>query len=104
VAVRLVTDGKTVFGVFYGAGAVPSLDQNRIFAKWLQKKVVFRTKDSTWGEGARAYGPDRVQIPVPAGTGAKGRFEVYAEDGRTVLYRSPEVTVRAGEIWQFSRR
>src|SRR5215213_9913663 len=32
--------GSRVLGALYGAGAASSLDANRIFARWLQKKVV----------------------------------------------------------------
>ena len=45
VAVGFVTQGDKLLGVLYGASAVESLDQNQIFARWLQKKVV--VKDSS---------------------------------------------------------
>ena len=38
VAVGFVTKSDRLLGVLYGAGAVASLDQNQIFARWLQKK------------------------------------------------------------------
>lgn len=102
VAIGWVTDGKTVFGCLYGAGAVPGLNQNRIFAKWLQKRVVFVSDDGAVIGDERANGPDRVRFTVPAG-GARGHFEVYAEDGKTLLYRGSSVTVRPGEVWRFRR-
>jgi hypothetical protein len=99
VAVGWVGDGDAVYGVLYGAGPVPSLDRNRIFAKWLQKRVVFRTKDGILAGEVFADGPDRVRLAVPPG-GATGHFEVFAEDGLTSLHRSAELKVHAGDIWQ----
>lgn len=101
VAVGWVCDEARVYGVLYGAGAVGQLNENRIFAKWLQKRLVFQTADGSLGDEALASGPDRVRLPVPP-EGSQGRFEVYAEDGQTLLHRGPEVTLRPGEIWELA--
>jgi hypothetical protein len=99
VAVGLVTDGKRPLGVLYGAGAVPSLDHNRIFARWLQKRVRFVTDAGDVAEEGRAKGPSRFTFPLSKET--QGRFIIESEDGVTRLYTGPEVTVKPGEVWRF---
>ncbi len=92
--------GRKLLGVLYGAGPVPSLDQNRIHARWLQKRVVFVAVDGTRIGGTRSLGPDRQLLPFPASGTVRGKFEVYAEDGQTLLGTSPEQAVRAGQTFQ----
>lgn len=87
VAVGWVTRGNRVLGFLYGAGAVPELNRNRIFGRWLQKRVVFVASDGTRYEPSSALGPDRQIIKVPKDM--DGTFEVYAEDGVTLLGKSP---------------
>lgn len=43
VSVGLVVseDGARLLGALYGAGTASTLDQNRIFAAWLQRQVLF---------------------------------------------------------------
>ena len=89
VAIGWVTRGNRVMGFLYGAGAVGSLDRNRIFGRWLQKKVVFVASDGTRYEPSAAIGPDRQVINIPQGKELDGTFEVYAEDGVTLLGKSP---------------
>ena len=89
VAIGWVTRGNRVLGLLYGAGAVPGLDRNRIFGRWLQKKVVFVASDGTRYEPSAALGPDRQIIKVAHGNQLDGTFEVYAEDGVTLLGKSP---------------
>jgi hypothetical protein len=89
VAIGWVTRGNRVLGFLYGAGAVGSLDHNRIFGRWLQKKVVFVASDGTRYEPSSAMGPDRQIIKIPQGKELDGTFEVYAEDGVTLLGKSP---------------
>jgi hypothetical protein len=101
VAVGFVTDKNTIYGVLYGAGAVSSLDKNRIFAKWLQKKVVFLTEDGLKLEANAAYGPDRVLLSLPEGRTVSGRFHIYAEDGTTLLSTSETMTLTQGQVWRF---
>ena len=99
-----VTDATRLYGSLYGAGAPSSLNQNRIFATWLQKKVVFTaTSGTTIGtSGNQSYGPDRQQVATSAiqsvGT---GRFSVYDTDGVSLLYVSPVLTLRKGDVWQY---
>lgn len=88
VAIGWVTRGNRVMGFLYGAGAVGSLDRNRIFGRWLQKKVVFVEADGTRYEPTSALGPDRQIVKIPQGKELDGTFEVYAEDGVTLLGKS----------------
>lgn len=99
VAVGWVVDHNRVLGFLYGAGAVPELNRNRIWARWLQKKVVFVASDGTRREGARALGPDRQIIDIREGESIRGRFIVYAEDGSTQLLESAECTLVPGAIY-----
>ena len=99
VAVGIVTDGVAVYGVLYGAGAVPALNENRLFARWLQKRVVFEAEDGAAWESGQALGPERLLLAAPTQP-TTGRFRAYAEDGRTLLYASPPVAVAAGQTWR----
>jgi hypothetical protein len=101
VAVGWVCEGPRLLGVLYGAGAVPGLNRNRIFARWLQKRIVFTAEDGTRFEGMEAMGPDRVLIPLPLES-VTGRFEVYAEDGVTRLGDSVPATIASGGIVQLT--
>lgn len=56
--------GRRLLGVLYGAGAKPSLDQNRLFARWLQPRIVIRTADGRTLSGSHARGPARQLIPM----------------------------------------
>lgn len=90
VAVGVVVSDNTVQGLLYGAGAAGSLDQNRIFARWLQKKLVFNGKITAAG----AYGPDRqrfVNLPT-----THGKLTLYAEDGLSPLATSEELSLEPG--------
>lgn len=85
VAIGWVVRGNRVLGYLYGACPVPSVDRNRIYARWLQKEVVFVGEDGTRYEAKRSLGPDRQIIQAPGGKVIGGHFEVYAEDGTTLL-------------------
>jgi hypothetical protein len=85
VAIGCVRRGNRFLGYLYGAGAVPELNRNRIFARWLQRKVVYVASDGSRHEPVEAMGFDRQRILLPEGTPAEGHFEVYAEDGVTRL-------------------
>ena len=103
VAVGLVQDGKRLHGALYGAGAVSSLDHNRIFAEWLQKKVIFTNTAVRWGDVERAKGPDEVDVlTAEAASVETGRFEIYDTDGVRLLYRSPKVTMRSGDVFRYA--
>ncbi len=101
VAIGWVVDGDRVLGCLYGAGAVPALNENRLFAKWLQKRVVFATENGATYEADAAMGPDAQRISLPQGAHS-GAFHVYAEDGTTLLFSSETVTIRSGETWSVS--
>lgn len=96
VAIGWITRGNRVLGLLYGAGAVGSLDHNRIFGRWLQKKVVFVASDGTRYEPTAATGPDRQSIKIPQGKELHGTFEIYAEDGVTLLGKSPAKVTPSG--------
>ncbi|MCK5861965.1 MAG: hypothetical protein KAH38_05740, partial [Candidatus Hydrogenedentes bacterium] len=81
VALGWVVEENRLLGVLYGAGAVPELNRNRIFARWLQKKVVFTSEDGTRCEPMGATGPDRQLISIPEGVVPTGTLQVFAEDG-----------------------
>ena len=98
VAVGWVVDKQRVLGFLYGAGEIPSLDRNRIFARWLQKKVAFIADDGTRYEPTAALGPDRQMLAVPRDKEITGNFIVYAEDGTTELFRSAG-TLASGAVF-----
>lgn len=103
VAVGWVVQNQRVLGFLYGAGEVPSLDRNRIFARWLQKKVVLIADDGTRYEPAAALGPDRQIITVPRDKEVKGNLIVYAEDGSTELMKC-EGTFASGTVHELYTR
>lgn len=80
-----VVDGDRLLGYLYGAGADVGICSNRIFASWVQKKVVFVAEDGRRFEGTQAIGPDRQLIPAPLEGEMLGFFEIYDEDGITRL-------------------
>lgn len=102
VAVGWVVDGDRVLGVLYGAGAVPQLNRNRIFARWLQRRVVFISDDGTRCEPLRALGPDRQLLAIPKNMKPEGHFEVYAEDGTTMLAGPIPAKVVASQVFQLT--
>ncbi len=101
VAVGWVTDGNRVLGFLYGAGAISGLTENRIFAKWLQKKVVFHADDGRTFDEASALGPDTLLLSIPDGV-TSGSFTVLAEDGVSVLSRTGTVSIAPGQCWRLS--
>jgi hypothetical protein len=91
--------GTRVLGVLYGAGADSHLASNRIFARWLQKKVVFVGEDGSRTEGEAALGPERQLLSLGKLAHVRGRLELYAENGKTLLGTSPSLTLKAGEAF-----
>jgi hypothetical protein len=85
VALDFVTRGNELSGILYGASAVETLDQNRIFARWLQKKVVITDSTGVQYFVRGGYGPDRQWFQAPASGSLEGTMVVYAEDGVTPL-------------------
>jgi hypothetical protein len=104
VAVGLVVQGgqefpnRRLLGVLYGAGAAPTLDANRIFARWLQKRLVFVTPDKKI-EVTQSLGPSRQVLSVAPGSNLTGHFDVYAEDARTLIGSTQTVTISAGRAY-----
>ena len=110
VSVGLVVDdaATTLRGVLYGAGAVPQLDNNRVFATWLQRRAIFRSSDNAtvWGVGnaASAHGPEKAVLLTNAASMA-GRWFLYdanyvdEHSPGTLLAVSPQVTVTTGDVW-----
>jgi hypothetical protein len=92
--------GRRLLGVLYGAGPVSALNENRIYARWLQKRVVFVANDGTRYPGTTAIGPDRQLLALPGANPITGRFQVYAEDGATLLGTSATQAVRGGQTFR----
>jgi hypothetical protein len=98
VALGFVTRGNEMLGVLYGASAVETLDQNRIFARWLQKRLVITDSSGVQYFAQGGYGPDRQWFPVPASGFLEGTMVVYTEDGVTPL-GSSVVTLTTGKAY-----
>ena len=92
--------GRRLLGVLYGAGPVSALNQNSIYARWLQKRIVFVAKDGTRLSRTRALGPERQLVAFSSAGPVTGRFEVYAEDGTTLLGTSDTQTVSSGQSYR----
>jgi hypothetical protein len=95
VSMGFVADDRRVLGVLYGAGADSSLAANRIFARWLQKRVAVNG-----AELEAALGPDRAVITNARPTSA--RVEVFHDDGRTPFATAEHVELRPGRAYQIS--
>jgi hypothetical protein len=93
------SSGRKLLGVLYGAGPVSALNQNSLYARWLQKRVVFVADDGTRFPGTKALGPDRQLLAVPDAGPVTGRFEVYGEDGVTLIGASAAQTVKCGQTF-----
>ena len=88
--------GRRLLGFLYGAGAKPSLDANRIFARWLQKRAVITVGDEQC-EPRGAVGPDRQILPLSRP--ATVPLELYAEDGVTLVGRSAATRFEPGRAY-----
>jgi len=102
VAVGWVTREDRVLGFLYGAGAVPELNRNRIFARWLQKKVVFTDSTGRRHEPAGALGPDRQILRLEGKAGIAGKLEVFSEDGRTPIGSPVPVKLTPGGVYKLA--
>jgi len=100
VAIGWVTKGNRLLGFLYGAGAVSELNRNRIFARWLQKRLIFVADDGRRFEPAGALGPDRQIIALPGAGPFRGRFEVLGDDGRTRLAEPIPMSVTPGGVYR----
>jgi hypothetical protein len=94
------TTGRKLLGVLYGAGPVSALNQNSLYARWLQRRVVFVANNGTRYPGTKALGPDRQFLAFSSISPLTGRFEVYAEDGLTLLATSATQTVSTGQSYR----
>lgn len=94
-----VVCGNRLLGFLYGAGPVPTVDRNRIFARWLQKKVVFTANDGTRYEPIASLGPDRQILNAPKDKNVEGYFTVYGEDGSTVVIEKCPGTLISGAVY-----
>ena len=92
--------GRKLLGVLYGAGPVSALNQNSLYARWLQKRVVFVANDGTRYLGTRALGPDRQLLAFSNARPLTGSFEVYTEDGITLIGATAMKTVSRGQTFQ----
>jgi len=99
VAVGFVMKANQLLGALYGASGVPTLDQNQIFARWLQKKIVIIDTSGIQYSPQGSYGPDRQRFELPPSGSFQGTILVYAEDGLTPLASSP-IDVRGGKAYQ----
>jgi len=99
VAIGWVTRGNRVLGFLYGAGEVPTLERNRIWGRWLQKRLVFVSKDATRYEALGALGPDRQVFAAPRDRATEGHFEVYAEDGVTRIGGNIAARLESGGVY-----
>lgn len=102
VALGWVTDGDRLPGFLYGAGASHELNRNRIFARWLQKKVVLVDTNGQRHEPTGAIGPDRQVIPLKAAKSFEGTYEVWSEDGRTRLSGPHDIRAKTGDLFQLT--
>ena len=99
VAFGFVTNGTQLLGALYGAGPVESLDQNQIFARWLQKKVLITDSTNVQYSPKGGYGPDRQWFQVGPSGSLKGTIHVFSEDGITPI-ASGSANVTAGKAYQ----
>jgi len=88
--------GRKLLGVLYGAGAVPTLDRNRIYARWLQKKLRFA---NTQIVSISAAGPDAQILTCPSTGPLDDELTLLAEDGITTLGKS-RVKIQPGKIYE----
>jgi hypothetical protein len=95
VAIGFVVRDDRVLGFLYGAGAAPTLDANKIFAVWLQKKVTINGKSGD----CMAVGPDRLLWKTKPWL--TGPLTLLAEDGETPL-ATVNVDLKPGCAYQLT--
>jgi hypothetical protein len=109
VALGWVTDRDSpegafnVLGVLYGAGAAPTLDANRIFARWIQRQLEFDSGDGS-GEApdvVGAYGPSTavVKLNSESWRGMMGMSN-YKSGGEGSAAAKAEVHLQAGRVYE----
>jgi hypothetical protein len=100
VAIGWVTRGDAVLGLVYGAGAVPELNRNRLFARWVQKRIVHTDNAGQARAATAALGPDRAIIPLGSQPAIDGRLQVFDETGRTPLGQSLPIRLVSGAVYR----
>jgi hypothetical protein len=95
VSVGWVVADNRLLGFLYGAGSKPTLDHNRIFARWLQKKVAINAPTAT-GDPT-ALGPDRQLLPLASAVTTA--IELRDEAGG-VMATSEPVELKPGRAYQ----
>lgn len=101
VAVGWVKQDNRLLGFLYGAGQVAALNRNRIFARWLQKRIVYTDSAGIKRETEVALGPDRQIIRL--GDEFKddgGKLDILAEDGATTMHTIENTHIQAGNCYQ----
>jgi hypothetical protein len=102
VAIGWVLRDNRVLGFVYGAGAVKELNRNRLFGRWLQKKVVFTAADGTRVEASGSLGPDRAILPVAGTSPIQGQLAIFREDGKTPLGTPVPVKLISGAVYRIA--
>ena len=72
----------------------------KLFLSWLQKRVIFAANDGTRIAGTRSLGPDQQLLALPDAGPVNGRFEIFGEDGVTLLGASPAQAVTRGQSFR----
>ncbi len=97
----LIKDNNRLYGYLYASSTpATNLGDNKIYANWLQKKVIFQNSHIRWGDIEEAFGPDRIELFMNTQV-ETGKFYIYDSDGTTLLYTSPLVTMKSGDIWNY---
>lgn len=99
VAMGWVVRDQHLLGFLYGAGAVPELNRNRIFGRWLQKRLVVTDNAGKEVRIAGALGPDRQIIQMQGGP-AEVRLQVTSEDSKTNLGQPILVKLEPGSVYR----
>lgn len=110
VSPSLVVEGDRLVALYFGGAEGtdrdPALarDRNRIGVAFLQKAVVARAPDGARiPADVRALDADRVEVRLPeAYRDSPVTFEIVAEDGVTLLLRSPPMPLRPSLYLRFS--
>jgi hypothetical protein len=103
VAIGWVVQDQRLLGFVYGAGAVPGLNRNRLFARWLQRTVVFTDASGNRHTPSAALGPDRAVLSLGDAKELTGTIQVLGEDGKTPLCEPIQVKLMSGGVYQFVR-
>jgi len=97
-----VQDGSKIIGILYGHTTDPDLWDNRIYAQWLQKKLVFSNASVSW-EDEFSLSPSIERLDMNAGYDVEtGTLKVYDTDGTTLLWTSPTFSMREGDVYTYN--